>query len=293
MNDELADRFEARATRGTERGADAVYDAARLGDYAPVDTPRARRHAPLLVAAGVLAIGAIGAGTLVIANDAGDGEAERTTDYGLPGECHVFVRPEQPDRRVFEIAAIVADDAAVESSFALTQEQAYEEFAVLFAHKPELLDSVTADVLPPSVRVQLHAHTRPEVEAFVDRYSDLEGVREAQCDAPAMMGVPPANEDCAVAPGAGASDDEIEQLRSRVAADQRVSSVTVVPADETYAAYLRAMAEYAGGVVPFTAADASVRISAVLTERSDAEKEAFAARWLADPGVADVVCSKP
>jgi hypothetical protein len=220
-----------------------VYDAARLGEYAPADPPRARRHAPVLVAAGVVALGALGAGALAIAgDDGGDDDAGQASDYGMAGECYVFVTPESAASRVFEVAAMVADDPSVESSFVVTQEQAYEEFTKLFANKPELLDSVTADVLPPSVRVDLREHSRPEVDAFVARYSDLDGVREARCDAPAWMGEALANEDCGVAPGAGVPIDQIEQLRAQVAADEQVVSVTVVAADETYEAYLRSLA---------------------------------------------------
>jgi hypothetical protein len=46
-------------------------------------------------------------------------------------------------------------------------------------------------------------------------------------------------------------------------------------------------------LVSFTLADASARISVLLTEDSDTAKDAFTDRWLASPEVVDVVCREP
>jgi cell division transport system permease protein len=62
----------------------------------------------------------------------------------------------------------------------LDQQAAYEEFKELFSDKPELIDSVTPDVLPPSYRVVPVDPDPDEVATLGAQFDNAPGVREVR-----------------------------------------------------------------------------------------------------------------
>lgn len=57
-----------------------------------------------------------------------------------------------------------------------SKQDAYRRFREEFADQPDLLESVSPDALPPSLRVLLSADA--DAEAFADRYRSRQGVEE-------------------------------------------------------------------------------------------------------------------
>ena len=60
----------------------------------------------------------------------------------------------------------------------VSQEQAYEEFKTLFQDSPDMIDNVSADVLPPSYRVVPASDDADAIEALGERFKGKPGVRE-------------------------------------------------------------------------------------------------------------------
>jgi cell division protein FtsX len=85
----------------------------------------------------------------------------------------VFLDPDAPLGSLEVMASELADAEGVEGVESFTQEQAFDEFAELFADSPELVSTVSPELLPASVRVTM---TDP---ADVDRTESLaESVQE-------------------------------------------------------------------------------------------------------------------
>ncbi len=72
-------------------------------------------------------------------------------------------------------SALVLDEAVAEVRFE-TQQQAYERFSELFADQPELVEAVTPDTLPASLRITLVDGT--PIDEIVNHYSNFGGVEE-------------------------------------------------------------------------------------------------------------------
>ncbi|MBW3546899.1 MAG: ABC transporter permease [Actinobacteria bacterium] len=83
------------------------------------------------------------------------------------------VTPEQRDRiqRELEVNPDVARAEFV------SQEQQFELFKVLFADQPEYLETVTAEVLPPSFRVEPSIADADVIKALGDRFEAEPGVK--------------------------------------------------------------------------------------------------------------------
>ncbi|MCP3912238.1 MAG: ABC transporter permease [Actinomycetia bacterium] len=93
-------------------------------------------------------------------------------------EFIVFMNAESTSDQVQAIQATLHSSPAIASSEFVDQNQAYEEFKDIFANQPELVDSVTPEILPPSFRV---VPTDPETEvirALGLQFADQPGVRE-------------------------------------------------------------------------------------------------------------------
>lgn len=84
----------------------------------------------------------------------------------------VFIEPQVSDRRAVELREQAEEHPDVERVVWVDQDQAYEEFAELHAGNDELLESVTAEILPPSLRLVV----REDAELPVDEFEDEEGV---------------------------------------------------------------------------------------------------------------------
>jgi cell division transport system permease protein len=67
----------------------------------------------------------------------------------------VFVKPDATEAATAAIGTSLNDLPGVVSVSFVDQQAAYEEFQRLYADRPELLESVTPEVLPPSFRVTL------------------------------------------------------------------------------------------------------------------------------------------
>jgi hypothetical protein len=261
------DDFERRATRGVGRGADAVFDAASMDDYGASDDGRRRRRTPLLVAAGVVAIATVGGVALVAVDDDG---AEPVTATPPPTTCTVFVRPEATAERFDEISALVVADPDIDSVEVLTQQDAYVEFVRLFADKPELVESVTPEVLPPSVRGLLVDPTDARKVAFEARYDGMPGVRDTICYPGLPSDSPPTAPpyDCWVTPVPGTSDEDQQPIRD---------AIESVPSAVSYT-----YGDPALGPHPTYAVD--------LIDAGDPAKQAFIERLVVVPHVASVGC---
>ncbi len=105
--------------------------------------------------------------------------AERATAQFQEGvECIVFMNA---DATLEQDAAIrdVLDTSPAISGFAYVDKlAAYEEFRGLFSDKPELLDSVTPDVMPPSYRIVPADPDSANVAELARQFSAQPGVRE-------------------------------------------------------------------------------------------------------------------
>lgn len=71
----------------------------------------------------------------------------------------VFLHPEATEAEVDEVGRYLAEMKGLEDIEFLDQAGAYEEFKELFAHDPEMIDSVTPSELPPSFRVRSNTVT--------------------------------------------------------------------------------------------------------------------------------------
>lgn len=83
------------------------------------------------------------------------------------------VTPEQRDRIQRELDA----NPDVERAEFVSQEQQFELFKVLFADQPEYLETVTAEVLPPSFRVEPSIADADVIKALGDRFEAEPGVK--------------------------------------------------------------------------------------------------------------------
>jgi cell division transport system permease protein len=101
-----------------------------------------------------------------------------TTQWKGGIEFIVFMRPEATPEQNDAVRNAIEASEAVQSFKYLDQQAAYEEFKELFADKPELVESVTPDVLPPSYRVVPVDANPDEVATLGKQFEDAPGVRE-------------------------------------------------------------------------------------------------------------------
>ncbi|GJM38603.1 MAG: cell division protein FtsX [Acidimicrobiales bacterium] len=70
------------------------------------------------------------------------------------------------------------DSPAIASWTYIDQQETFEEFKELFADTPEMIDVVTADILPPSYRVVPSNPDADVVQELVTQFEDRPGVRD-------------------------------------------------------------------------------------------------------------------
>ncbi|MEJ7585685.1 MAG: permease-like cell division protein FtsX [Acidimicrobiales bacterium] len=179
--------LERRAERGRARGAETVLaDARRAATSAP-------SRKPLLAAAAIVAVLAVGAGIAIVRQ--GDDEVPAARSAAEDGFCALLadqpgLQLQRPRARgdlilfvehragATEIAALrqrLADDPRVAGFDYTDQQAAYEEFLDLFRDKPKMVDSVSPEILPSSFELRL------EDPATVDRVlSDYEGLPDVK-----------------------------------------------------------------------------------------------------------------
>lgn len=80
------------------------------------------------------------------------------------------------DAEISQLRSALALDESVAEVRLETQQQAYERFEELFADQPELVESVTPDTLPASLRIGLVDGV--PIDEIVNHYREFDGVEE-------------------------------------------------------------------------------------------------------------------
>ncbi len=93
-------------------------------------------------------------------------------------EFIVFVNPNSTAEQVQAIDKALRDSPEVEKVTYVDQKAAFEEFKALFSNQPELVDTVTPDILPPSYRVVPKNKSSEAVQALSEQYKGKPGVRD-------------------------------------------------------------------------------------------------------------------
>jgi cell division transport system permease protein len=110
----------------------------------------------------------------------GYGADSLTTQWKGGIEFIVFMRPEATPDQDAAVRKAIQDSEQVKSWTYLDQNAAYEEFKTLFSDKPELIESVTPEVLPPSYRVVPVNPNPDEVATLGAQFNNAPGVREVR-----------------------------------------------------------------------------------------------------------------
>ena len=105
--------------------------------------------------------------------------AERATAQFQEGvEFIVFMNADATPEQDAAIRDVLDTSPAISGFAYVDKLAAYEEFRGLFADKPELLDSVTPDVMPPSYRIVPADPDSANVAELARQFSAQPGVRE-------------------------------------------------------------------------------------------------------------------
>ncbi|MCU0270855.1 MAG: ABC transporter permease [Acidimicrobiales bacterium] len=93
-------------------------------------------------------------------------------------EFIVFLNPEATPDQVDAVRGDLEEDPQVASHTFVDQQAAFEEFKELFGDSPEMVESVTPEILPPSFRVVPTEKDAEVVSALTDQYQTKPGVKE-------------------------------------------------------------------------------------------------------------------
>ena len=105
--------------------------------------------------------------------------AERATAQFQEGvEFIVFMNPDADADQDAAIRHVLDSSPAIESYTYTDKAAAYDEFETLFSDKPELVESVTPDVMPPSYRIVPSDPSAPSVNELANQFAAQPGVRE-------------------------------------------------------------------------------------------------------------------
>lgn len=91
-------------------------------------------------------------------------------------EFVIFLRTDATQQQIDSIADGLDQSPEVERVVFVNQQEAYAEFKTLFADSPELIDSITADDLPPSFRVEPVNKDVDAVESLGSTFEKRSGV---------------------------------------------------------------------------------------------------------------------
>src|SRR3954469_8228511 len=92
-------------------------------------------------------------------------------------EFVVYLNNDASQGQIDSVARDLDESPEVESFKYFDKEDSYQEFKRLFADSPEMVDSVTADDLPPSYRVEPVNKDAASVESLADTFRDRAGVK--------------------------------------------------------------------------------------------------------------------
>src|SRR4051812_14833255 len=93
-------------------------------------------------------------------------------------EFVVFLNPEATQDQIQAVGQDLQDNAGVEKVTFVDQQASYEEFKQLFSSSPEMVDSVTPEILPPSYRVVPVDKDAKAVELLGQQYQGKPGVKD-------------------------------------------------------------------------------------------------------------------
>lgn len=93
-------------------------------------------------------------------------------------EFVIFMQPNPTQDQVDAVRSDLEQSPEVSKIEYVDKKEAYEEFKVLFADSPELVDSVDPETLPPSFRVEPVNKEVDAVEALGKTYSTMSGVKQ-------------------------------------------------------------------------------------------------------------------
>ncbi len=105
--------------------------------------------------------------------------AERATAQFQQGvEFIVFMNPDADTDQDAAIRHVLDSSPAIEGYTYIDKAAAYDEFETLFADKPDLIESVTPDVMPPSYRIVPVDRSAGNVNELANQFAAQPGVRE-------------------------------------------------------------------------------------------------------------------
>ena len=144
-------------------------------DYVVRETASNLRRNLLMTTAAILVVatslGLVG-GALMIRQ----GVSKATVQWRGGVELNIFLNPDIAQSQRDGILAELNSDPSVKRVTFVDQEAAFDEFKTMFANSPDMVESVTAEDLPPSFRV---VPREPELaESIGDVFTSREGVRE-------------------------------------------------------------------------------------------------------------------
>jgi cell division transport system permease protein len=93
-------------------------------------------------------------------------------------EFIVFMNPEATEAQSQAVAGRLDESPDVRKVSYVDQAEAYEEFKTLFAGSPEMVESVTPEILPPSYRVAPKVADAEVISALGQQFETQPGVRE-------------------------------------------------------------------------------------------------------------------
>ena len=105
--------------------------------------------------------------------------AERATAQFQEGvEFIVFMNPDADVAQDAAIRRVLDSSPSIAGYNYIDKAAAYDEFETLFADKPELVESVTPDVMPPSYRIVPTDRSAANVNELANQFAAQPGVRE-------------------------------------------------------------------------------------------------------------------
>jgi len=105
--------------------------------------------------------------------------AERATAQFQEGvEFIVFMNADATGEQDGAIRDVLENSPAIEDYAYVNQEQAYEEFSTLFSDKPDLVNSVSPAVMPPSYRIVPTDPSAANVTELARQFANQPGVKE-------------------------------------------------------------------------------------------------------------------
>lgn len=93
-------------------------------------------------------------------------------------EFVIFMQPNPTQEQIDAVRTDLEQSPEVSKIEFVNKTEAYEEFKVLFADSPELVDSVDPETLPPSFRVEPVNKEVDAVEALGKTYGTMSGVKQ-------------------------------------------------------------------------------------------------------------------